>query len=189
MEALGLAHLARRAGAAAVVRPAQARDAGAGRRIGRAACGCSTSRSMRSTRTAPSGSRRLIDRPSRVGRRGARRVAPAAARRLAAAGACSRDRRADRCATCGAASPARRGCRSPSSCWSRRWCRSRSGRTRGCWRGSAPGVLWIAALDRRAAADRAADRARPRRRRARPARCSTASPRRASPAPRSPRTG
>ena len=42
--------------------------------------------------------------------------------------------------------PARPGCRSPSSCWSRPWCRSRSGPTRSCWRASAAGALWIAAL-------------------------------------------
>ena len=35
---------------------------------------------------------------------------------------------------------ARPGCRSPSSCWSRRWCRSRSGPTRACSRGSAPAL-------------------------------------------------
>ena len=60
------------------------------------------------------------------------------------------------------------GCRSLSSCWSRPSSRSRSAPTPACSPGSAAARVDRGA-DRRPAADRTADRARPRRRRARPA--------------------
>ncbi len=58
--ALGLAHLAAGAGAAVVVRPAQARDAGAGRRIGRAAV--AARRAAQRARCRRRGAARRLDR-------------------------------------------------------------------------------------------------------------------------------
>ena len=76
--------------------PAQARDARAGRGVGRAACGCSTSRSTALDATGPSGWTTSIADHRASGGAVARRVARAARRRLARSWSSGDDRRADR---------------------------------------------------------------------------------------------
>ena len=147
---------------------ARARSPRAGHRVGRAACGCSTSRPTASMPTASRGSTPPSPRTAR-GRRGPRRIAPAAGRRLAHGWSSRHDARARRPRS---APRARR----------RRLAAGRllpAGRDAGAVRGrprrppARPDRRRRAVdrgADRRPAADRAADRARPRRRRARPAR-------------------
>ena len=132
----------RGAGAAAVDRAGQARAAGAGDGERRAAV--AARRAAQRARPRRRGAARRGDRrASRRRRRGARGEPRAARRRLARGRRCDR---LDRARSAPRAWPGRRGCRSPSSCWSRRSCRSRSAPTRNCSARIGGGALWIAAL-------------------------------------------
>ena len=123
---------------------ARARWRGSSRRARR--CGCSTSRSTASMPTASSGSTRRSPAIARAGGAVLAASHRPLGRRLAHAGARPMIARADRPRRPPRARRARPGCRSPSSCWSRRWSRSRSGPTRALLARIGGGALWIAAL-------------------------------------------